>query len=113
MTEPSGIPEITVTELKSRLDLEQPITLVDVREPFERDIADLPDVGQLSIPMAEFESRIGELEPDDAIVVYCRSGSRSGMVVQHLVSQGFGSVWNLRGGVLAWREEIDPSLTAY
>ena len=107
------IPEITVLELKQRLDADQPIALVDVREPYEWDIADLPEVGQLRIPLAEFEQRQDELDRDDSFVIYCRSGARSGSVVQYLRAAGYQNVWNLRGGILAWREEIDPTLQAY
>ena len=107
------IPEITATELKDRFDAETVPTLVDVRESFERDIADLPEVGQLRIPLAELATRVGEIPRDREVVFYCRSGARSGSVVQYLQAQGFESVVNLKGGVLAWREDVDPSLTAY
>ena len=107
------IPEITVVELKDRLDSESVPILVDVRESFERDIADLPEVGQLRIPLAEVPGRSGEIPRDREVVLYCRSGSRSGSAVQFLRAQGFESVVNLKGGVLAWREDVDPSLTAY
>lgn len=107
------IPEITVVELKDRLDSESVPILVDVRESFERDIADLPEVGQLRIPLAEVPGRSGEIPRDREVVLYCRSGSRSGSAVQFLQAQGFESVVNLKGGVLAWREDVDPSLTAY
>lgn len=107
------IPEISAAELKERLDREQPVVLIDVREPFEADIADLPAYGQRRIPVNEFEDRMDELDPDDAIVVYCRSGARSGWAVQRLQERGFGSVLNLRGGILGWRDEVDPSLRAY
>ncbi|TVP42395.1 MAG: hypothetical protein EA350_16010 [Gemmatimonadales bacterium] len=107
------IPEITPTELRARLDREHPLVLVDVREAWEMRIADLPDVGQHRIPVAEFEGRVGELDPDAAVVVYCRSGARSAWAVRQLKERGFEQVWNLKGGVLGWREEVDPSLEAY
>jgi sulfur-carrier protein adenylyltransferase/sulfurtransferase len=107
------IPEITPGELKERMDQNQPIVLVDVREDFERDIADLPEYGQVRIPTAEFHDRMGELDPDMPTVVYCRSGGRSAWALQMLVRSGFTNVLNLRGGVLGWREEVDPSLQAY
>ncbi|MBW3533989.1 MAG: rhodanese-like domain-containing protein [Gemmatimonadetes bacterium] len=107
------IPEISPSELKQRLDRHQPVVLVDVREPFEKDIADLPDYGQLRIPVGDFLERMDELDPSDAIVLYCRSGARSGWAVQQLQEKGFASVFNLKGGVLGWREEVDPSLSAY
>lgn len=109
----SGIPEISAIDLKERMDRKEGLVIVDVREPFERDIADLPEWGQLRIPVGEFEARLGELDPDDEIVLYCRSGNRSGWATQRLRDEGFGRVWNLRGGMLAWREEVDPTVEAY
>jgi adenylyltransferase/sulfurtransferase len=109
----SGVPEIDALELKARIDAEHVPVLVDVREAFERAIADLPDVGQRHIPLSELAGRMHELPRDDEIVVYCRSGSRSASVVQFLRAQGFERVLNLRGGVLGWQEDVDPSLTRY
>ena len=99
--------------MKQRLDQEQPLTLVDVREYSEANIADLPDVGQKRIPVKEFITRIEELDPEANIVVYCRSGARSGWAVERLLEMGFDKVWNLRGGVLGWRQQVDPSIQAY
>jgi adenylyltransferase/sulfurtransferase len=105
--------DMNVLDLKARLDADDVPVLVDVREGFERDIADLPQVGQHHIPVGEFVQRHGELSPDDEIVVYCRSGARSGQAVQFLRAQGYERVFNLAGGVLAWQEHVDPSLTRY
>lgn len=107
------IPEMTATELKDRLDHEQPLALVDVRDPHEREIADLPEVDQHRIPVGEFLDRIEELDPDQPVVLYCRSGARSLWAARHLAERGFEQVWNLKGGVLAWRDEVDPTLQAY
>jgi len=107
------IPEMTVTELYERMQKEQPLVLVDVREPHEPGIADLPDWGQQLIPMREFLDRMDELDPEEPLVLYCRSGSRSAWATRQLMEQGYAKVWNLKGGILAWRDEIDPSLTAY
>jgi adenylyltransferase/sulfurtransferase len=109
---PSGVPEIHVLDLKARLDEGDVPAMVDVREGFERAIADLPDSGQRHIPMAEVPQRLHELPKDTEIVVYCRSGARSASVVQFLNAQGFEAV-NLAGGVLAWQEDVDPTLTRY
>jgi rhodanese-related sulfurtransferase len=106
-------PEITVGELKTSLDAGERLVLVDVREPFERRIADLPETGQLRIPVGEIESRLDEIDPGERIVLYCRTGSRSGWATRLLQDRGFEDVVNLKGGVMAWRAEIDPSLTAY
>lgn len=107
------VPEISATELKERLDRGDEVVLVDVREPHERQIADLPEDGQRRLPLGEFESRMSELDPDAEIVVYCRSGGRSGWAVQRLVEAGYERARNLKGGILAWRADVDPSLTAY
>lgn len=109
----TDIPEIEPTALKARLDAGERPTLVDVREAYEREIADLPDVGQLRIPLGEVAERVADVPRDEEVVVYCRSGGRSGSVVQFLRAQGFEKVVNLRGGVLAWQEDVDPSLTRY
>ncbi len=113
MTDPSSIPEITATELNERLDGGQPLTLVDVRKPFEREIADLPEVGQHRIPVDEIEERADELDPEANLIFYCRSGARSERAARELRERGFQKVFNLKGGVLAWREEVDPSVQAY
>ena len=108
-----GVPEITPTQLKERLDAGDVPVLVDVRESFEVAIADLPDHGQVRIPTGEFPQRYGELDPDAELVVYCRSGSRSAWAAAVLMQSGYENVLNLSGGVLRWRAEVDPSLTAY
>lgn len=113
MNRPGAIPEITPSQLRDRLDEADPPLLVDVREPFEQAIADLPEVGQLRIPVDEILERAGELDPDAEIVLYCRSGSRSGWATEQLVEKGFTNVWNLKGGLLGWRSEVDPSIRAY
>jgi sulfur-carrier protein adenylyltransferase/sulfurtransferase len=107
------VPEMTPTELQDRLRQGHPLVLVDVREPHEIEIADLPPAGQLRIPVGEVLDRVEELDPEENLVIYCRSGARSGWTVRQLMSRGYGKVWNLKGGVLGWRDEVDPSLTAY
>jgi adenylyltransferase/sulfurtransferase len=108
-----AIPEITPKELKERLDRKDPIVLLDVREPHEAAIADLPEVGQLRIPMRELPARVGELDPSSELIIYCRSGARSGRITLALQAHGFQRVWNLKGGMLKWREDVDPSVRAY
>jgi rhodanese-related sulfurtransferase len=107
------VPEITPVDLKSRLEDGDALLLVDVREHFERRIADLPEHGQLRIPTGEFFQRMGEVGRDRTVVVYCRSGTRSAWAARVLLDRGYPNVLNLRGGILAWREEVDPSLRAY
>ena len=113
MSEGPSIPEITPSELKERLDAGDPLVLVDVREPFEIAIADLPDHGQVRISSKEFMRRYEELAPEDDLVIYCRSGARSAWATQILLAQGYENVRNLEGGILRWRQDVDPSLTAY
>jgi sulfur-carrier protein adenylyltransferase/sulfurtransferase len=112
-TEPEAPFEIGVAELKERLDTGEALELVDVREPFEWRIANLGDYGARMIPMGEVAARADELDPAREIVVYCRSGARSGDVVRYLREQGFARARNLRGGILAWGAEIDPSVPRY
>ena len=100
-------------ELKERLDRGHPLVLVDVREPFERDLADLPECGQHRIPVKEIPFRGGDLDPDSEIVMYCRSGPRSSWATERLMEMGFKKVLNLTGGVLGWRSQVDPSLRSY
>jgi rhodanese-related sulfurtransferase len=113
MTAPATVPEISATELKARLDAGDVPVLVDVREPFEAAIADLPDHDQVRIPTGEFVQRIDELDPHDELVIYCRSGSRSEWATGILLQNGYQRVFNLRGGILSWRADIDPTLRAY
>ena len=113
MNGPPSVPEITPTELKARLDSGDVPVLVDVRELFEVAIADLPDHGQTRIPTGDFPTRFGELDRNTDLVIYCRSGSRSAWAAGLLLENGYERVLNLQGGVLGWRAEVDPSLTAY
>jgi len=113
MSNGSDLPEIAPAELAERLEQGDVPTLVDVREAYERDIADLPDHGQLHIPVAEFPMRYSEVPKDGHVVVYCRSGSRSGWATEFLRSQGWDNVSNLTGGVLGWRADVDPTLDEY
>lgn len=107
------MPEITPHELSERLENGDAPVLLDVREPFEVSIADLPDRGQIRIPMGELPQRYSELDPDSELVVYCRSGSRSARATRFLMGNGYEKVYNLEGGILRWRQDVDPSLTAY
>lgn len=107
------IREISPVELKERLDRGDPLVLVDVREPFERQLSDLPEMGQLRIPVKEIPYRGGQLDPEVETIVYCRSGPRSAWATERLMEMGHHNAINLKGGVLAWRSQVDPSLPAY
>jgi adenylyltransferase/sulfurtransferase len=104
-------PEITPEELKSKRDAGDPFVLVDVREPREHAISDLP--GSVKIPLATLPHELARLSKDDEIVVYCRTGGRSGQAVQFLRQRGFQKARNLTGGINAWAERIDPQLPRY
>jgi adenylyltransferase/sulfurtransferase len=107
-----GIPQITVEELKHKLDAREDIFVLDVREPHEYAIANL---GAPQIPVGEVERRIGELaaQKNREIVVHCRSGARSQKAALILKQAGFTNVSNLAGGILAWADKIDPTMPKY
>ena len=105
--------EITVEEYKARIDSGEKIFLLDVREPFEKAIA---NIGGTLIPMAELKSRMADLPQDknEEIIVYCRTGSRSHNVMVYLKEEeGYTNVKNLLGGIYAWNEKIDRKIKKY
>jgi len=104
------VPEITPRELKSRLDRGEDLYILDVREPHEYQICNLR--GHL-IPLGELPRRVHELDSSREIVAHCRSGKRSAEAVDFLKKAGFRKIWNLKGGILAWSEEVDPSVPKY
>lgn len=110
----SDVPEITVAELKRRMDEGTAPFILDVRDPHEYDIANL-GVDAPLIPVRQLPARLDELEDwrDQEIVIYCRSGARSGNAVKILKQAGFSNPVNLKGGVLAWSAEIDPTVPQY
>lgn len=107
------LPELTAAELKQRLDTGEPLTLIDVREPFEWEIANLEKHGARLIPLSDIPDRIGELDPSEEIVLYCRSGGRSAGAARFLIANGFEHVWNLSGGIKGWSTDVDPNLPTY
>ena len=102
--------EVSVTELQQMRDNHEPHQLIDVREPYEFDIANLG--GEL-IPLAQVPDNLDKISRDQKVIVHCRSGARSGRIVQYLEQQGYTEVYNLKGGILAWSAEIDPSVPQY
>ena len=106
----TNIPEITPKDLKSRLDRGDDLYILDVREPHEYQICNLD--GHL-IPLGELPRRVHELDSSREIVAHCRSGKRSADAVQFLQKAGFRKIWNLKGGILAWADEVDPSVPKY
>jgi len=110
-TEKTVVQEITVQELKKLLDEQADLQLIDVREPYEFDIANLG--GEL-IPKAELPAAVAKVSRNKKVVLHCRSGQRSAAAIQMLQEQfGFTNLYNLKGGLLAWAKEIDPTIPTY
>ena len=107
---PSTVPEMTPRELKARLDRGEDIYILDVREPHEYQIC---HIGGHLIPLGELSRRVHELDSSREIVAHCRSGKRSAEASEFLRQAGFRKIWNLKGGILAWSEEVDPSIPKY
>jgi molybdopterin/thiamine biosynthesis adenylyltransferase/rhodanese-related sulfurtransferase len=106
----TNIPEITPKELKARLDKGDDLYILDVREPHEYQIC---NIGGHLIPLGELSRRAAELDSSKEIVAHCRSGKRSADAVDFLRNAGFKKIWNLKGGILAWSDEVDPSVPKY
>ena len=104
------VPEITPRELKARLDRGEDLFILDVREPHEYQICNLQ--GHL-IPLGELPRRVHELDSSREIVAHCRSGKRSAEAVDFLRKAGFRKIVNLKGGILAWSDEVDASVPKY
>jgi molybdopterin/thiamine biosynthesis adenylyltransferase/rhodanese-related sulfurtransferase len=105
-----NIPEITPRELKTRLDRGDDLFILDVREPHEYQICNL---GGYLIPLGEVPKRVSELDSSREIVAHCRSGKRSADAVEFLQKAGFRKIWNLKGGILGWSDEVDPRVPKY
>jgi molybdopterin/thiamine biosynthesis adenylyltransferase/rhodanese-related sulfurtransferase len=106
-----GVAQITPSELARRLRNGDDVDLVDVREPYEWDIARLP--GARLVPLHEIVAALPTFEQTRDIVVYCRSGMRSAQAARELAAAGFRRVWNLAGGILRWSDEVDPRIPKY
>ncbi|TVR31832.1 MAG: rhodanese-like domain-containing protein [Balneolaceae bacterium] len=103
--------EITVEELKSKIENSEPFTLLDVREAHEYFMSDIE--GTTRIPMDELKGRLNELKKDEEIIVMCRSGNRSGIAAKMLLENGYKKAFNLKGGINEWAKKIDPTLPEY
>jgi sulfur-carrier protein adenylyltransferase/sulfurtransferase len=106
----STVPEITPRELKARLDRGDDLFILDVREPHEYQIC---NIGGYLIPLSDLSRRVSELDSSREIVAHCRSGKRSAEASEFLRQAGFRKVLNLKGGILAWSDEVDPSVPKY
>jgi sulfur-carrier protein adenylyltransferase/sulfurtransferase len=107
----ASVPEISVHELKGKMEAGETFDLLDVREPFEFEIARID--GAKLIPLGEISERIDELHREQTLIVHCHSGRRSAEAVRLLKQRGFANVYNLQGGIDAWSEFIDPSVPRY
>ena len=110
-TDADASDDTTVEELKGRLDRQDGVFVLDVREPQEYQICRIPS--STLIPLGDLPQRLTELEGHDDMVVHCKSGVRSAKAVKLLREAGFSQAKNLRGGILAWIDKVDPSLPKY
>ncbi len=112
--ERTGVAGITPSRLAARLDAGEAITLIDVREPHEWDIANLESRGARLVPQARILDVVEELRREpEPVVLYCKSGGRSREAAARLADAGIAGVLNLEGGILAWRDDVDPDLPRY
>jgi adenylyltransferase/sulfurtransferase len=102
--------EITCTELKKMMDAKEDFQLIDVREEYEADIA---SIGGEIIPTGEIMDHLDKISRDKKVILYCRTGNRSGVITQALEAKGFTNVYNLKGGIHQWADEVDPSIPKY
>lgn len=102
--------EISVRELKARLDANDDIQVIDIRESNEYEYC---NIGAKHIPMGELMGRIDEISKDKDVILHCKAGGRSAAMTQALMVRGYANVINLKGGILAWSDEIDPSVPKY
>jgi molybdopterin/thiamine biosynthesis adenylyltransferase/rhodanese-related sulfurtransferase len=108
---PAAATDMTVTDLKARIDAGSAPVILDVREPSEAAICSLP--GAVLIPLGELPRRLAELDPAAELVVHCKSGARSARAVEMLREKGFTRASNLAGGILNWIKDIDPGMSRY
>jgi len=106
----NGIPQVSVKELKRRMDAGEDVFVLDVREPHEYQIA---NIGGTLIPQNDVPQRLAEIDREREIVVHCRSGARSQRIAEFLAQNGYTKISNLAGGILAWADEIDPKMQKY
>ncbi|RFC42179.1 MAG: adenylyltransferase and sulfurtransferase [Verrucomicrobia bacterium] len=109
--EETMVPTITALDLKAKQLRGDRFVLLDVREPFEFDICRIP--GARLIPLGELAARMSELDSADEIVLQCKSGMRSARALKLLQEAGFGKLWNVEGGILAWADTVDASVPKY
>jgi adenylyltransferase/sulfurtransferase len=106
-----AIRSVSVQELKRKMDAREPLTLVDVREPWEYDVAHIS--GSRLIPLGELEMRLAEIPREGIVIMQCHSGFRSEEGARLLANAGFANVYNLEGGIEAWSRDVDPTVPRY
>jgi adenylyltransferase/sulfurtransferase len=106
----NGIPQVSAKDLKRRMDAGENLFILDVREPFEYQIA---NIGGKLIPQNEVPQRLAEIDRSQEIIVQCKSGGRSQRIAEFLKQSGYPNVANLAGGILAWSDEVDPRVPKY
>jgi len=102
--------EITVEELKQKMDAKEDFQLIDVREAFEYETSNLDGV---NIPLANVLLEKDKIAKDKPVVIHCRSGKRSAQAIKLLENEGYDNLSNLKGGILAWRDEFDSDMIVY
>ncbi len=107
----NAVPETTVRELKRRLDRNEELFILDVRNREEYQLCRLP--GSTLIPLPELPSRFQELDRSRELIIHCKSGMRSLKALHFLREKGFTNLKNLKGGILAWADQIDPAMPKY
>jgi adenylyltransferase/sulfurtransferase len=107
----NAVPEIAPRELADRLRAGDDVTLLDVREPHEWEIARID--GARLIPLGGLAEALPSLESSGDVVVHCKTGVRSAQAVRQLQAAGFSRVWNLAGGIQRWSEDVDPTVAKY
>ena len=105
--------EISVTDLKKRLDRGDKLTIIDVREPHEWQISNLEEYGSRLIPLGQIKDRLSEINPDEEIMLHCKMGGRSAKAYEILKNAGYTKIKNVKGGITAWANEVDKGMPKY
>jgi rhodanese-related sulfurtransferase len=106
----NNMKEISVQELKEKMDNNEDFQLIDVREDFEYEVSNL---GGTLIPLGGILIEADKVSRDKPVIVQCRSGKRSAAAIMQLEQLGYTNLYNLTGGILAWANEIDPTISVY
>ncbi len=107
----SNVPSLEVEDLQKLIQSGSPVVILDVREERENAICSIP--GSILIPLGQLSEQLAELAKEKKIVVHCHHGGRSARAVAYLLEKGYKDVHNLKGGIHAWSERIDPKVKTY